>query len=446
MKRFNGILLLLSLFVITIGLGQYKTIRQDGFGFYGHLNTTCIGYNGGTVYLQIEVNTPVIQTDDRKPMNIAVVLDRSGSMTEDRKITYAKKAINSLIDQLTSNDYLSIVVYDNRVDVLASRQRVQNRQYLKNLVDNIYPRGSTNLGGGMIEGFHQIERYADREFVNRVILISDGLANQGITDPYELNRIASQYRSKSISLTTMGVGLDYNENLMLGLANQGGGNYYYIESPSQIAGMFNQELKGLTTVVAQNASIELSFGSGVTLADVIGCQWQNNQRNYTIQLGDLYSNEHRELTVELNIPEGTGTKHVAKGVLNFESRYARLYTQPKFSVDIHYSNATAEIDKGKDWDIQGKVDVALSTRKVEQAMQSLDAGNQQEAVQRMDEAKMHLRGARAMTNSAVAAPMLDAQMSQLNAFSKELTDTSKDAREKKKSIQFKNYKTQKRNK
>ena len=446
MKRFNGILFVLSLLLVTVSLGQHKIIRNEGIGFYGHLNTNTIGYNGGTVYLQIEVNTPSIQSDNRKPMNIAVVLDRSGSMSEDRKISYAKKAILSLLDQLTSDDYLSIVIYDNRVDVLASRQRVTDKRYLKRLVDRITPRGATNLGGGMIEGFNQIERSADREFVNRVILISDGLANQGITNPYELNRIASRYRSKSISLTTMGVGLDYNENLMLGLANQGGGNYYYIESPNQITGIFNEELQGLTSVIAQNATIDLSFGNGVTLADVIGCQWQDNKRHYTIQLGDLYSNEHREVTVELNIPEGTGKRHVATGTLNFESRYERLYTQPKFSVDIRYTNETAELDKGKDWDIQGKVDVALSTRKVDQAMQSLDAGNQQEAVQKMEEARSMIRGGRANTTSSFAAPMLDAQMNQLNMLSKELNDTSKDAREKKKSIQFKNYQVQKRKK
>ena len=84
------------------------------------------------------------------------------------------------------------------------------RSEWKRLVSDISPRNSTNLGGGMIEGFRQVERHRSREYVNRVILLSDGLANQGVTDPRELNRIARNHRDETISLTTMGVGLDYN--------------------------------------------------------------------------------------------------------------------------------------------------------------------------------------------------------------------------------------------
>lgn len=196
----------------------------------GTLNSGCVPHNGGTVYLQIALdarNFPMTAVC-RRPMNIAVVLDRSGSMADARKIDYAKKAINSLIDGLSSEDYLSIVIYDDRIDVLLPAQRVINKECIKRLVREIYPRGSTNLGGGMAEGFQQIERNFREDYVNRVILLSDGLANTGITDPRELGRIAGRYRDKSISLTTMGVGLDYNENLMLGLAEHGGGNYYFL--------------------------------------------------------------------------------------------------------------------------------------------------------------------------------------------------------------------------
>lgn len=444
MNRNKIIFLLIAIFSLSYSYAGNDRSNQNELTLSGHLNRSCISQNGGTAYLHIEVGTPVLMLHNRRPVNIAVVLDRSGSMADERKIEYAKAAITSLIDRLDDGDYLSVVIYDNRIDVLIPRQRVMNKNQLKNIVREIFPRSSTNLGDGMKEGFRQIEETINREYVNRVILLSDGLANQGITDPNTLKRIAAGYRAKSISLSTMGVGLDYNENLLLGLAQTGGGNYYYIESPSQLAGMFEQELNGLSTVVVQDASIELTLGRGVELNDVIGCGWERGRSTKIIPLGDLYAGEHRELTLEIAIPPGHGRKQIATGVLHFESKFISLSRPPSFSVDIRYTNILAELDKGTDWDVQGKVDVALSTRKVERAMEALDAGNQAEASRQMYEARSMIQSSGAMKQSSAAAPMLREQMTQLEGLSNELNDTSKDAREKKKSIQYQNYKTQKK--
>jgi len=203
------------------------------FTLNGKLNCPVISERGGTAYLQLTLTTPnIISEKRRKPMNLSVVIDRSGSMSDQRKMEYAKKAFVSLVDQLQSNDILSIVIYDDVVEVIRCAQKIGNdKQSIKRLIDEVYPRGSTNLGGGLVEGLRQSEKYAGKEFVNRVVLLSDGLANVGITDPVELNRIAKRYRNKSISVTAMGVGLDYNENLMMGISESGGGNYYFIEHP-----------------------------------------------------------------------------------------------------------------------------------------------------------------------------------------------------------------------
>ena len=425
--------------------------RDGEITLRGHLNTRCISHNGGTVFLQMEVNTEGFPVPDRvyRPMNIAVVLDRSGSMADDKKIAYAKQAVLSLIDRLSSSDYLSIVIYDDQIETLLPTQRVTDKSRIKHLVQEVYPHGSTNLGGGMQEGFRQAERIptkSGREYVNRVILLSDGLANQGITDPHELNRIASRYRSKSISLTTMGVGLDYNENLMLGLAEAGGGNYYFIESPRQIASIFEKELKGLVDVVAQNAHIELTLGKGITLNDVIGCAWNREGDRWIIPLGDLYANDHRELSVELNISEGSGTKHVAKGVLRYDGDRGWPLSNPSFSVNLRYTDDAAELMNGKDYDTQAKVDVAVSTRKVERAMEAIDAGRREEAAQQLYEAKSMLLSSPAITNSAAGAPMMQEQIRELDEYAKDMKDDSVDARKVKKSMQYKNYKTQKQKK
>lgn len=430
--------------LIAAALGTCAAHGSDkGITISGRFNSPFISHNGGTAYLQICVTTPVAESRGRQPINLAVVLDRSGSMADEGKIEYAKKAVRSLMDQLQEGDYFSFVIYDDIVQVLRQSQRVRERRELVDLLDEVYPRGATNLGGGLIAGLEQVERHRDREFLNRVILLSDGLANRGITDPYELRRITQGYRAKSISVTTMGVGLDYNENLMTGLSRSGGGNYYFIESPNSLATIFRKELRSLGSIVAQNASIELTLAQGVHVRDVVGCEQQRDGKHVTIPIGDLYSGEHRQVTVELEIPEGAGTLKAVSGVLRYEGKHGWLGSWPSFSAMIQYTRILADIDKNRDTEIQAMVDVALSTRGVDRALKALDEG-------RKDDAAFELKAAQAVVVLSPAAfskgaggAMLGEQRARLESFEKLLKD-SVDLRKAKKSIQYENYQVQKK--
>jgi Ca-activated chloride channel family protein len=411
------------------------------------LNTTCVPHNGGTVYLNIQLATGAgpDHSGTRRHMNLAVVLDRSGSMADDRKLDYAKEAISSLIDRLSPSDYLSIIIYDDQIETLLPMQPVRDRDRIKDLLREIYPRGATNLGGGMMEGFREIDGDFKRDYVNRVILLSDGLANRGITDARELDDVARGYRNKSISLSTIGVGLDYNENLMLGLSEYGGGNYYYVESPHQLASIFEHEMSGMSSLLAQNARIEVTPGRGVTVRDAIGCLRNQEGEKWIISIGDLYAHDQRNYTVELEIPEGSGTRLAASGVLKYESERGGLRDCPGFSVDIHYTDDAADLLKGKDWDTQAKVDVDLSSRKVEQAMESLDAGRRDEAARQLNEATAGLESSPAATQSAYGAGMIQSQLKQLRSYTDSVKDQSSDVRRVKKSLQYENYKARRKN-
>ncbi|MBW7888332.1 MAG: VWA domain-containing protein, partial [Bacteroidetes bacterium] len=264
------LLALLSAFA-ALSVGQ--TIPNNGIRLDGSFNTPYISESGGTAYLQISLKTGNFNLHNtRKPMNIAVVIDRSGSMDDERKMDYAKKAFRRLIEQLEPRDILSVIVYDDKIDVLRSARRIGNdKQSILRILDEISPRNSTNLGGGLIVGLHQAEKNIRKEFVNRVILLSDGLANIGITDPNLLNSIAKEFRRKGVSISTMGVGLDYNENLMMSLAESGGGNYYFIEQPNMLASIVRKEFESVSAVVAQNAVIQLKLDANVRIQDIIGC-------------------------------------------------------------------------------------------------------------------------------------------------------------------------------
>ncbi len=422
--------------------GMSMLSHQPSVAVEGKVNCPYVSTHGGTAYLQVSVTTSGGARLERLPLNLSVVLDRSGSMGEESKIQNAKAALYALVDQLQRNDILSIVIYDDVVEVPRSAARVGDKREIRRLIDEIQPRGFTNLGGGMIEGFHQVERNLGREYVNRVILLSDGLANRGIIDPHELNRIARTYRGKSISITTMGVGLDYNENLMVHLADNGGGNYYFIESAHHLASVLRREFDMLSGVVAQNASLELTAGQGVRIVDVVGCEVSREGGHAVIPVGDLYAHDRREFTVELEIPAGKGMLTVMQGTLRFESEEERQICRT-FSANVHYTADLAEVDKNRDHEAQARADVAISTRNVDQALEALDKGNKDEAAQRLTQARQALASSPAAAAGGFAGESIRAQESKLSSYESLLDSASSDARKVKKEIQYRKYQTQK---
>ena len=435
----TGLLMLTCVACASAGDHPSQTITLQS-----RLNTPVIAFNGGTAYLQLTITTPCIRFPRRRPLNLSIVLDRSGSMGDGSKMDYAKKALQKLVEQLDRDDILSIVMYDDVIEVLRPAHRVGRDKYsIGHLIDEISPRGSTNLGGGMMEGLRQVERNLNREFINRVVLLSDGLANQGITDPYTLERLARNYRSKGISLTTMGVGLDYNENLMVGLAKNGGGNYYFIESPHSLASIMNREFNSLSTVIAQDASIELILGRNVTVRDVIGCEYRQQGNRYVLPVGDLYSNDSRYFTVELLIPEGSGSITVASAKLLYESSRRWSDGYPTTSAAVRYTRDVALVDKGRDLDVQAKVDIAVSTRTVERAMKALDEGKGKAAAGFLQQAQDLLHNSPAASSLGAGGTQIREQAAKLSSYQKLLKDSTEDSRRAKKSIQYENYRTQK---
>ena len=428
--------------VVALCSGMQLRHPVQAIALDARLNSPFISETGGTAYLQLSVTTADISVkNSRKPLNLSIILDRSGSMSSENKMGYAKQAFLSLIDQLQPHDILSVVVYDDEITVLRKARKVGgNRASIKRLVEEIYPRGSTNLGGGLLEGLRQAERYASGEHLNRVVLLSDGLANVGMTNPHELNQLSRRYRNKSISVTTMGVGLDYNENLMIGIAESGGGNYYFIERANGLASIVRRELDMISSVLAQNASIHVTLGKGVRLNDIIGCDYTNERNTVIIPVGDLYANDRKEFTLELAVPKGSGSATIASGQIRYEAeKIGREY--PSFSTLINFTRDIAEIDKHRDMESQAKADVAVSTRKVEQAMKALDDGDVAAAEQRLEEAKEIINASPAASAAGAGGDAVRSQLGRIESYKKTAKDD--DVRRAKKSIQYENYRIQK---
>jgi Ca-activated chloride channel family protein len=240
------------------------------------------------------------------PINLALVLDHSGSM-EGAKIEKAREAACIAIDQLEPSDIFSLVQFDDQVDVLIPAQPVEDKERLKEVVNRIVPGGSTALYAGVQEGAHQLRKYFDEKNVNRVILVSDGIANVGPSSPSELAELGRELREKDSSVTTVGLGDDYNEDVMASIAEASGANYYYVKDAEKLPGIFEKELGEVKNAVAQNIEIIIELPDGVEPIEIVGMPDVHFEGNKaTIRLGSFYASQHRDLLVRCRVKSTQG--------------------------------------------------------------------------------------------------------------------------------------------
>jgi len=205
----------------------------------------------------------------RAPLNIALVLDRSGSMAEGKKMPFAREAAAFAVKQLLPTDRVSVTLFDDVVETIVPGGPAADKPGLVRRIEQINPRGSTDLHGGWAEGGRQAEAGLISGGINRVLLLSDGRANVGVVDPNTIAAHARGLAARGVGTTTLGVGDDYNEDLMEAMARAGDGRYYYIESPAQLVDIFQTELQGLMDTLGQKVSLGLEPTAGAAVSDVL---------------------------------------------------------------------------------------------------------------------------------------------------------------------------------
>jgi Ca-activated chloride channel family protein len=245
-------------------------------------------------FLLIELKGNGSSQVERAPMNLCLVLDRSGSM-EGSPLHYSKKACQFVVDQMGSQDLLSMVAFDDEITTVFQPQGVTHKDLMKTQIEQIQSGGSTNLSGGLLKGIQHVMQHQKEGMVNRVILLSDGHANDGITDRGKLNAMAKEFRSAGIGITTMGVGNGFDEEMLEGIADHGGGNFYYIQKADDIPTIYAKELDGLCSIVAQNVQLTLNLKENVTLTHLFGYKAADVNGKLILTLGDLFDQEVKSM-------------------------------------------------------------------------------------------------------------------------------------------------------
>ena len=421
-------------------------INDDPITFSSQLNNRYY-YDNNNVYLNLEVKSSEISNKAirRTPLNVSVVIDKSGSMAEKNKLDFVKKAVEHIIDELENDDYVSIVTYDDNVSVVLESGRIEDKSSIKRIVSNIQSGGFTNLSGGMLKGFSQVESTYRRGYVNRVLLLSDGIANRGVSDRSAIgDLVREQSRKYGITISTFGVGNDFNENLMAEIADYGKGNYYYIKESEEIPRIFASELKGVRYLTGQDSKIRVKYPSDyLTVSKVYGYPYEIFGDEIVIDLKDVFAGQNKTVLIKFDI-----RKKFAKN-LKFKSDFEYLNPEENLEkVSKSISNTLEpvsnedEFKKGYELSVQQSVVVFEANEIMEQALKEADNGNYNEARAKLKESKDYMS-----KQDIQPSPGMQKQEKNIDEYGKQLESADKKTDEEKKEMQksgkYENYGTRK---
>lgn len=337
------------------------------------------------VYASVEITGGTAPSSDtRLPLNIALVVDRSTSMA-DGKLELAKAASVKLVDMLQPEDRLAIVSYGTDVSTVVESLPATpaNKERFYSAIHRIELSGSTNLSGGWTQGANLIKSHKSDATISRVLLMSDGHANEGITDQAGLDQLARTQLENGIATTTFGIGLDYNEELMTGIAMNGAGNYYFFDTaePAALAGMFEQEAKGLSSTVAQKTTLTIDVAPGVELLGIEGFAHTMKGNKATVRLGDFHARQKKDLLVRLSVTSrDAGALPILKTNLSYHDPFSENRRSVSRALAAHVTTdaaALAQVNK----DVMKRVQQVRVAESMKTAMDLYARGEQDKAAQ-----------------------------------------------------------------
>ena len=391
------------------------------------------------VIVQVEIEARRSDDTRRSPMNLCVVLDRSGSM-EGAKIEKARQAAAMAVDKLGDDDIFSLVTYDSETDLLIPPERVggtDHREDLKARIHRIQPGGSTALHAGVVLGAKQVRRFFEKERVNRVILLSDGLANVGPSSTSELAHLGRELRGEGIAVSTVGLGDDYNEDLMTALAEASNANYYYVKDAEKLPSIFAQELGAARSLLARSITIRIEAPDGIHLKEIIGRpEIECHDRTAEIRMPELFGSEKRRFLVRCIADTKTADKVEAATVeLNYTTLSGGNAPAQKQAAKIAFTDDEKKSDSSVQPEVVREYSVVQNRLAKEMAVKLADEGKSKDAV-----ALLRQQAARnAAAPPPLQVPGVAEENRKLEEAARDLDANGRLEKARRKSMQFENY-------
>ena len=329
------------------------------------------------VNLLLEITAPAAaSTERRAPTALVVVLDRSGSMAGDR-LTAAQQALRTLVDRLDPTDHFGLVAFDHEAAVVVPAGPVADKQGIKHAIAALTPGGSTDLSAGYLRGLQELHRISAKGG-SKLLLISDGHANSGVTEPERLAEVAQRAASDGVTTTTLGLGLGYDEALLGAIARGGNGGEHFAEDGDTAVGMIAREIDGLLNESVQAASLLLRMApevAGVRVANDLPAHATDD--GVLVELGSFWSGELRKLVVTFDIP-GIPALGLAQ-IATLELRYVKLpdLVEETVTMPVHVNVVPGDEAAGRIPDVVVRSElvyqhVQASKRRASQHLQSGD--------------------------------------------------------------------------
>lgn len=327
--------------------------------------------------LKVGVTGFKMESDAKRPeLNIALVIDRSGSMGGE-KIQQAKEAAACAVNQMKECDIVSIVVYDNEVEVLVPATKLTDKKDVLSKIESIQSGGTTALYAGTEKGAEEVKKFFDKGRVNRVILLSDGIANVGPSSPEELGKLGQKLGGSGVTVTTLGLGSGFNEDLMQRLAQASDGNHIFITSENNLVEVFDDEFKTVTKVVASEVSCKVACAEGVRPIRVMNREAEINGREVKFDWNQIYSEHQRYVLLEVEVPAGAnGEKRlVATATVTYANMTTNVTDTLSDSVEISYSDSEDRIRAAENKEVvKDYVAQSVATAR-DEAVKLRDQGN-----------------------------------------------------------------------
>jgi len=351
---------------------------------------------GNEVNLAVRINAPHLASKERKPVAFAICLDRSGSM-QGEKFKQALKACTGIVQNLRPDDLFALTTFDDSAEVVLPLQKVSNKNHLIKVIGELHTRGCTNLSGGWSLARDELDK-AEPGIPRRMLLLSDGIANVGVTDNESLLSYAGcGLEQKEIRTSCLGFGDHYNEDLMTGMANASSGNFYDVDSAEKLPLVFEAELEGALRIAVQNLRVRVAKEdfcySWRDLAELKRVPLPDGRRELLV--GDLVSEEERSFALSvrvLPIPLGADGSEVAslegEKILALEFVYDLVgedeLTARREERVIRLSATPNEDEVKVDESVLPIVSAQKTSRAVRKAIEELDRHQHEDALCRLE--------------------------------------------------------------
>lgn len=360
--------------------------------------------------------------DVRPPLALVLAMDRSGSMRAEGKFEAAIAAAEALVRRLRPDDVFGIVTYSTDAETVLPARRVGDGREALAALATIEPGGSTNISEGLERALAELASHVGGSRLARLILLSDGKANHGLTERGPLAGLARGIRAKGVSISALGLGLTYDEEIMQDIAREGGGAYAFLDRADAVGKVLERELGNLTRLAARDVVLRLRPAAGIrTLAfDGYPCT-QAPDGSLEIALGHFAAGEVRKAIVRLEVQgpvTGTETELVRvelAGSARARETFVPWFTQGRLGVGG--ASTREDEERSKDDVLLARLEEDKAARVLETAVQELRRGDVEAAGKRLE---AYGAEARRQARDLYRDPALEARMAGLETLAREI--------------------------